>query len=606
MPITTALQPLWIQDGDAEGDGTRWLRFERPEHVISCHDVNQVDHCLRQVQQQVDAGYTAAGFVSYEAAAAFDPSMQVVAGGELPLVWFALYEASSITVMSGLPGSQTMSGRDSSSLPDLDWRSSVTSTEYHAAIQRIKDAIAAGDSYQVNYTYRLSAKAQIDPWQLFLHLQHAQQGRYAAYLDLGDQVICSASPELFFAVDGDTIVTRPMKGTAARGSNEDDDQRQRRKLLASDKDRAENLMIVDMLRNDLSRIARLGSVEVEQLWRLEAYPTLWQMTTPIRAKLQPDIGLPELFRALFPCASITGAPKIKTMELISRLEGQPRQIYTGAIGFVTPDGRSQFNVAIRTALFQRRDHHHHHQSRIEYGVGGGIVWDSQADAEWCETRTKARVLPGLAPFRLLETLLWQPVRGYSLLDEHLQRLQASADHFGYPMDCYAIRQQLISAAAGRRPQRWRVRCLLAASGAVELQFIAQPYQPQRRAVRLRLARTAVQHDDPLLGHKTDQRQRYQRLLDEVDDADDVLMVNERGEVTETTIANIVAYIDGRWLTPSLRCGLLPGTLRRVLLDSGQIHERVIKLTDLTAQTPLYVINSVRGWRWAHLVDCDED
>lgn len=606
MSLSTESSPLWIQARDVDGDGSHWLCFERPTHVIRCDDVRKVDDCLRQVQQWVDDGYTAAGFVSYEAAPAFDASMQVVAGGSLPLLWFGLYVDASITRYADLPGLATMATSRAPELAALNWRASVNKKDYCQAIDRIKHAIAAGDSYQVNYTYRLTATGKIDPWQLFLHLQQAQQGHYGAYLDLGEQVICSASPELFYAVDGQSITTRPMKGTVARGCNAADDQRQRQALLNSEKDRAENLMIVDMLRNDLGRIAQPGSITVEQLWQLEAYPTLWQMTTPVTARLQPDVGLPELFRALFPCASITGAPKVKTMELISELEQQPRQIYTGSLGFVTPAGRSQFNVAIRTVLYQRQ------QQRIDYGVGGGIVWDSQPESEWQETRTKARVLPGLAPFCLLETLLWQPQGGYTLLKEHLQRLQRSAAHFGYPMDSNAVRHQLIMAAARQLPQRWRVRCLLAASGALDIQFIAQPQQIQRHPVRLRVARSVVHHDDPSLVHKTDQRQRYQQLLSEVmagddtADVDDVLMINERGEVTETTIANVVAYIDGRWQTPPLSCGLLPGTFRQALLEQGRISEGVITLADLNANTPLFTINSVRGWRFAKLYDKGED
>ncbi|MBN2643871.1 MAG: aminodeoxychorismate synthase component I [Desulfuromonadaceae bacterium] len=574
--------PVWLQLGDSG----EWWRFEQPQQLLSCTCHDEVRPVLRQVDEWVRRGLYAVGFVCYEAAAAFDPAMPRVRDEALPLAWFAGYERPQPALLP----------QCSAAFPQLCWRADVTPEAYRNAIERIKQAIASGDSYQINYTYRLCAEGEIDPWTLFLYLQCRQQGRYGAYIDLGEQVICSASPELFFAVDPPIIRARPMKGTAPRGRDEREDERQRRQLLSSSKNRAENLMIVDMLRNDIGRIAETGSVRVEELCRVERYPTLWQLTTPLSARLLPGAGLEQQFAALFPCASITGAPKVRTMELIRELETSPRGIYTGAIGLVTPQGRSQFSVAIRTALVDRR------HKRVSYGVGGGIVWDSQAGDEYRETRIKARVLPGIEPFRLLETLLWRPDSGFQRLDGHLDRLQRSAAFFGYPFERYALRQQLIDTASRRSPGWYRVRCLLASCGELEVQFY--PYAPAISTQPLVLKRLhgAVRHDDPLLRHKTDDRQRYQQWHEAVAPADDALLINERGEVTESTMANVVAYLGGRWVTPALECGLLPGVLRRELLEAGRIVEGVIRSEQLTAQTPLYLINSLRGWRWARLQD----
>ncbi|MEA3465836.1 MAG: aminodeoxychorismate synthase component I [Thermodesulfobacteriota bacterium] len=575
---------LVIHDADRQ----RWLRFEHPRLVVEATTVAQVVSGLQQVEEAVhDHEWYAAGFVGYQAAAAFDPRLVTVSGGTLPLMWFGLYETVTTIELSTLE----------SVVDPLLWSGGVEKNSYLNAIDSVKQYIASGDTYQVNYTYPLQCRFEADPWAFFVQLQQAQRGDYGAYIDLGRNVICSASPELFFSRIDDVVTTRPMKGTAPRGRDGAEDIALSKALSLSTKDRAENLMIVDMLRNDLGRIARLGTISVDKLFAVERYPTLWQMTTEVRA--QSDCTITELFSALFPCASITGAPKVRTMEIIAELEQSPRQIYTGSIGFITPDGRAQFNVAIRTALIDRQ------QQLAEYRVGGGIVWDSHPEQEYAETRTKAKVLHSFSKdFKLLETLLWEPESGYRLLEEHLQRLMVSAAYFGYPVDVNLLRQGLIDAAAARLPQRWRVRCLVDGHGQHQLQFVPQPYRQQTTPLRVAMARRQVDSGDPLLYHKTDQRQRYELLLQEVAQADsgidDVVMINERSEVTETTIANIVIYKDGRYLTPPLYCGLLPGTMRQALLTNGTIVEQVIHVDDLQTETPLYLINSVRGWRWAQL------
>jgi para-aminobenzoate synthetase/4-amino-4-deoxychorismate lyase len=566
----------------------KWLHFNSIKHVLWCDSTAEVEALLLEVEARVARGWYAAGFVCYEAAGAFTGLEAATSPAGLPLVWFALSE--SVEKLDHVDIC-----REWQKLP---WRPDCSYAQYRSGLELIKNAIARGETYQVNYTYALDVGVEADfkPWEFFCYLNYRQQGRYAAYMETGSHTICSASPELFYSVDADRIVTRPMKGTIPRGESAAEDARLAEQLLRSEKNRAENLMIVDMLRNDISHIAETGSVTTEKLFSLEGYPNVWQMTSTVNATQRRKINLADQFRALFPCASITGAPKRKTMEWISRLEAHPRGVYTGAIGFLLPEERRQFSVAIRTAVYARNNH------QLRYGVGGGIVWDSECADEWCESRSKAKVLPGMGDFSLLETLLWRPDSGFRNLKYHLQRLSASAEVFGIPADIQHIRQQMIATAAAQPQSRsLRVRCELDYLGRLTCRCVPYVRQPLIRPVRLALAHKPVYSDDIWLRHKTDQRQTYTDLLEACGtDVDDVLMYNEHREITETSTANVVIRKQGRWLTPPLSSGLLPGTLRQRLLDEGRISEGILTLDDLT-RGEIYLINSLRGWRWAEYV-----
>jgi len=566
----------------------KWLHFNSIKRVLQCDSAAEVEALLLEVEALVARGWYAAGFVCYEAAEAFMNLKTDPHTAELPLVWFALSE--NVEKLEHIDIC-----REWQKLP---WRPDCSYVKYRSDLEQIKDAIARGETYQVNYTYALDARVESDfnPWEFFCYLNHRQRGRYAAYIDTGSHTICSASPELFYSVDANRIVTRPMKGTIPRGETAAEDARLAEQLQRSEKNRAENLMIVDMLRNDISHLAETGSVATDKLFNLERYPNVWQMTSTVTATQRRKINLADQFRALFPCASITGAPKRKTMECISRLESHPRGVYTGAIGFLLSEGRRQFSVAIRTAVYARNNR------QLHYGVGGGIVWDSECEDEWCESRSKGSVLPGMGDFSLLETLLWQPDSGFRNLKYHLQRLSASADVFGIPVDIHRIRQQMIDTVAAQPQSRsLRVRCVLDSLGHLTCECVPYVRQPLTRPVHLVLAHKPVYSDDMWLRHKTDQRQIYTDLLEACDaDVDDVLMYNERGEITETSIANVVLHKEGRWLTPPLACGLLPGTLRQRLLEEGRISEGLLTLDDLT-RGEIYLINSLRGWCWAGYV-----
>lgn len=565
-----------------------WLDFKSIHRVLKCDSAAEVEPLLLEVEALVAQGWYAAGFVCYEAAAAFMGVKQDHPDTGLPLVWFALFQ--NVETRASL--------NTCTEWPKMLWRPDCNYTRYRSALGRIKDAIAGGETYQVNYTYGLNTEVGEDfnPWDFFCYLNQRQQGRYAAYMDIGSHVVCSASPELFYAVAGEQIFTRPMKGTIPRGKTAAEDARLAEQLQRSEKNRAENLMIVDMLRNDISHIAQTGSVKTEKLFSLEQYPNVWQMTSSVSATQRRDMTLADQFRALFPCASITGAPKRRTMEWISHLETQPRGVYTGAIGFLHPAGRRQFSVAIRTAIYARNG------NQLRYAVGGGIVWDSECRDEWCESRSKANILPGMGDFSLLETLRWQPGSGFRNLKYHLERLSSSAKMFGIPMDLQHIRQQMINAVALQtQPRCLRVRCVLDFLGHCTCELVPYTRQAQIRPVRIALAPEPVNSEDMWLRHKTDQRQLYADMLEGCEaDVDDVLLYNERHEITETSIANVVLHKGGRWLTPPLSSGLLPGTMRQRLLDEGKISEEVVTLDDLGGGD-IYLINSLRGWRWAEYV-----
>ncbi len=573
----------------------RWLKFRNSQEVLAATRIDDVVPTLRKVETLVNRhGWWAAGFLSYEAAPAFDSALRTRPPSRFPLLWFGLYDEPAAIELPAR--------RDAEAYALGDWAPSVSRTAYDEAISKIKARIARGDTYQVNYSFRLRAPFSGDTWAFFLDLSRAQQADYVAYVKTDRSTICSASPEVFFQLNGRHIVSRPMKGTAARGRTLAEDEAQAEWLRHSEKDRAENVMIVDMIRNDIGRVAEIGSVRVPSLFDVERYPTVLQMTSTVTAKT--DATLTEILTALFPCASITGAPKPRTMHIIADLETTPRRIYTGCIGYIAPNRRAQFNVAIRTVLVDEA------AGQAEYGVGGGIVWDSERGSEYAECQTKAQVLTERRPeFSLLETMLWEPDGGYFLLDYHLRRLQDSAIYFGFPVDTSHVRERLLKLAASLPDEPHKARLLVArdgAGGTPPVTIEAAPLhldQPARR-LKIRLAPAPVDSGNRFLYHKTTHRAVYDDAQDACPDCDDVLLWNERGEITETTIANVVVELDGELVTPPVDCGLLAGTFRAWLLDQRQIREQTITIEDLRESDEIYLINSVRKWRKAELLESD--
>ncbi len=572
-----------VQRRPSSGGPPEWWRFRHPREVVTTTSLADVISRLRRVEELVQTNaWFAAGFLAYEAAPAFDVAHRVkpATAPNVPLLWFGLYES--------VEPFEPPDDFDRAAYSIGPWLPTVTWPEYERAIDTIKQHIADGETYQVNYTYRLRAPFQGDAWPLFLSLARKQPVGYAAYVDLGTHVVCSASPELFFQLSGRTLMSKPMKGTAARGRTLTEDQAQAEWLLHSEKNRAENVMIVDMIRNDVGRIAEVGSVTVPQLFEVERYPTVLQMTSTVQA--QTDKSLTDIMTALFPCASITGAPKVRTMQLIAELETTPRGVYTGCIGYLTPQREAQFNVAIRTVTIDRAT------GQAEYGVGGGIVWDSDAADEFRECEIKTRVLTQPARrFDVIEAMLWTPDEAYFLLERHLARLAESAAYFNIPIDLHAIQNQLADFGATLTLVAHKVRVSVTQRGRVSLTAVPLSEIPLPPVMRVALAAQPIDSSNVFLYHKTTRRDVYDAARAARPDCDDVVLWNERGEITESTIANVVVELNGQRYTPPVECGLLPGTFRADLIARGLIHERVILKEELRAASRVWLINSVRGW-----------
>lgn len=563
-----------------------WRAFRQPATVFEACSAGEVRACLRAVDHAVrTSGCAAAGYVAYEAAAAFGFQTHSRPGGDLPLAWFGLFPPDRVTT-GALPASH-------GAYQVGPWTPSLDAATYASRIGDIKRRIEAGDTYQINFTFRLRAAFAGDARALFRDLCEAQQGPWAAYLDLGRHVICSASPERFFAARQGSIVCEPMKGTAPRGLYGAADRALALALRRSEKDRAENVMIVDVVRNDLGRVAEIGSVRVPRLFDVSRYPNVWQMTSRVTARAA--VSFPELFEALFPAASITGAPKIRSARIIHDLEDSPRGVYTGAIGCIEPGGLSHFNVAIRTVTLDRVT------GTAEFGVGSGIVWDSGASEEYDECLLKAQMLTGRPPaFDLLETLAWSPTGGFELLQRHLRRLRSSAAYFGIACDPGIVRRALDESVQHGKA-RMKVRLLLGRDGSCRCSATPLPPAPEGPA-RAALAQTPVDPRERWLYHKTTCRGTYDRARAERPDCDEVILWNTAGDITEGTMTNVVVEIDGRKVTPPIDAGLLAGTFRAQLLASGAVAERRVRVDELRGAARVWIVNSVRGWQEVKLVD----
>ncbi len=574
--------------------GRSWHNFENPVDQIIGWELSDAIPALNRAEEATNDGYWVVGMVAYDAAPAFDQALDSHRNPTVPLISFGVFEQPSLVkVPTG--GLYQITA----------WEASQSQADFERSVMRIKAPIERGDTYQVNHTMRLRAGFSGDPRGLFARMVRAQQANHSVYVDLGDAAICSASPELLFYRNGESITTRPMKGTRPRDPERSADIARSNELTTSEKDRAENTMIVDMARNDLGRIAIVGSVDVPLLHQVETYPTLHQMTSTVTARTKA--GLADTFRALFPAASITGAPKFSTSRLIKTFEPSPRGIYTGAVGVISPHGRTEFNVAIRTAWVDRST------STAEYGVGCGIVWDSDPTAEWHEAQQKTAVLQRCQTnFRLLETMRWTPKNGITRLSSHISRLQTTADHFGFECDSQEMLSKLESIT-GTSDLRVRLTVDEFGSPQIELSPLepldslnTSDHIPETSSTPLPvvgLDSLPVDRANEFLYHKTTDRARYvdararqrERLGLAEDSNLDVLLWNDRGELTESTIGNLVFEIDGQLYTPPIRSGLLPGTFRRDLLDRNLLTESPITINLAKRANRVFVINSVRGW-----------
>ena len=607
-PATVLLECAPEGTANAEQECVSRL-FTAPLRAMETGDSAEITGLFAEIESAIAAGQHAAGFFSYECGVCFEPKAGRPRHGDQPLAWIGIYERPYLfdhrtgTFVDGEPAELSrfakIPEKSNTIAPLPEAKFALREDDYTARIEQIHEWIRAGDVYQLNFTAPLRVRAAGSAAAVYAQLRARQPVKYCAFLHTRpERRILSFSPELFFRVDGmgatRWITTRPMKGTTRRGRTTREDRAQAEWLRNDEKNRSENLMIVDLLRNDIGRLARFGSVRVDELFTVERYPTLWQMTSTVSGELRPEVNLHQIFRALFPCGSVTGAPKVRAMQLIAEIEAEPRGVYTGAIGYFSRK-RSVFNVAIRTLEWEGAE------SRM--GLGSGIVIDSNAAAEYRECLLKAEFLTGTAErFSLIESLLLQ--EGYPFLELHLDRLMDSAEYFGFPCEREAARAALLEYTAGFADRSSRkVRLLLDDDGQIRITDEVLAADGERRAVRVRMAQERTDSEDRTLFHKTTHRPFYARAFKEAvrDGFDEVLFLNLRGEVTEGAISNVFVEKDGRWRTPPIECGLLAGVYRRHLLETRpEIEEDVLNLDDLRNADAVYITNAVRGLRRAEI------
>jgi len=587
---------LWFETpGQEAAGGGKALLFSDPVDRVELRSIAGLRDFFSELECRLEAGFYLAGWIGYEAGCGFESDTEAFlrkADPDEPLAWFGVYgeprRFAGEEVDAFFAGEEV----DSFLLPE-----SITfgygRQEYAALVAAIRERLAAGDVYQVNLTGRFRFPFDGSPSALFAKLRRSQPAAYSAFLNTGDRKVLSLSPELFFQCGGGFIETKPMKGTAPRGSTSGEDTLKRHGLVSCEKNRAENLMIVDLLRNDLGRVCVPGSVVAENLFALETYPTLHQMVSTVKGKLRNDVALFDIFRALFPSGSVTGAPKIRAMELIDRLESSSRGIYTGAIGFMQPGRDMVFSVAIRTLELAA--------GQGIYGSGSGIVWDSDPMQEYGECLLKARILTATADASrgIFESLLWNGRMLWA--SEHLERMRASAAGLGISFDV-GLAERLLQDLDGELADaggRYKVRLELSEDGSMSVTHEPVSAFSSLEPLRLCLCGEPVDSADSLRYHKTIARtfyDRYYRMAQE-HGFDDVLFLNERGEVTESAIANVIVHKDGRYITPPVSSGLLAGVYRNYFRET-RTHclEQPLYPVDLESADLLYLCNSVRGMR----------
>ena len=583
-----APETLLLHDNSGPDAGESLL-FSAPSRVLVARRPDEVAGVLEEAQAALAAGHYVAGFLSYDLGLTLEERLRPLCPGNpaVPLAWLGIFGPPQRLDRAGAWA--LVEGDGEAAIEGLEL--GISEAEYRAAFEAVQAYIAAGDVYQVNLTLQAHFHLKGAPLALYRALCRKQPVAHGAFLDTDELSVLSLSPELFVENSGGDLTARPMKGTIRRGRTNREDAVLKAELASDIKSRAENLMIVDLLRNDLGRIAETGSVYVDDLFSVETYRSLHTMTSTVRARMRPGTGMVDVLNALFPCGSVTGAPKIRAMQIIGEVEAGPRGLYTGSLGYFAPNGDFRFNVAIRTALVEAGG-----QGSI--GVGGGIVADSQLDAEWAECALKLDFFRSAAepepPLGLIETLLWEEGRGFALLERHLARMADSAAYLAIPFDRATALATLDSVAG--QASRLRVRLVLDEDGG--LSVTATPLAEAGPAsFRFALAQARTSSENRFLFHKTTRRTFYDQTraaMAETLGVAEAVFCNERGELTEGSFTTLFIERDGVLLTPALDCGLLPGTLRAELLASGRAREAVLFPRDLESAEAVWLGNSVRG------------
>ncbi len=579
--------------------------YESPIDIICVTDPDQIELGFVQIEKAISNGKHVAGWISYEAGLCFEKKLQPLLPSTLdvPLIFMGVFEQRKV-----------LDSRDA----EHHWRReaekqgyqlsnlklSQSREEYRKAFDKIQAYLSAGDIYQVNFTQKATFDFEGSPAALFAALRNAQAVEFAAFIESEDFHVLSLSPELFVRMHGEDLTAKPMKGTGRRGRFEAEDKSCAAALYESEKDRAENLMIVDLLRNDLSKLAKKGSVEVSKLYEVEKYRTLFTMTSTVRACAGDGLSPTKLVRTIFPCGSVTGAPKIRAQEIISELEHSQRGIYTGAIGYFAPTGDLCLSVPIRTLTIDK-------ENKGELGIGGGIVADSKAEREYDECLLKAEFLTKNYPrFDLIESLGWSSEAGIDDLEAHLNRLEKSADYFSFDFDRSDILKQIRiheSYLTASKNERYKIRVLLAKTGAVSITSELVPERQADQLPRIAVSKAQIDSSDPMYFHKSTSRDLYDtelRRCRQEYGCFEVIFTNERGEITEGSFTNIILKKNDEYLTPARSCGLLAGIYRDKLLHNSEfsVKEDILSIRDLQDADQIFLCNSVRGLMEVELVD----
>ena len=587
---------------DARTDHASAARlYTDPVRCLSAHTAGELDLLLEELKRASHEGLHAAGYFAYEAGLALEPRLRPLLEdlGPMRLAWFGLFEHHDVMTPERVPDwLAAQGGAGEAYLGPAG--PAMLQADYATRFAQVHDGIASGDIYQANLTFQNHAAISGHPLALYRALRAGSAAGYGGVVFDGADWLLSLSPELFFSLREGEITARPMKGTAPRHRDPQRDAEAARALETSEKDRAENLMIVDLLRNDLSRVAVPGSVKVTDLFRIESYPTVHQMTSTVRAGIAPGLDALDVVRAIFPCGSITGAPKIRAMEMLQAIEAEPRGIYCGSIGRIDPHrddapGDAAFNVAIRT-LHLAGD-----AQKVSLGLGSGVVADSGSNDEWRECLVKGAFLKAATRnFDLVETMGFDPALGIGRLEMHLERMKASAAALGFSFDRHAVRNAL-NHAGFYLDAPTRIRLLLAPSGDTAIEMRPAPERPSE-PLGVVIRPMALAASDLRLRHKTTDRDCYDRPRREAREqfgAHEVLFTDSDGALTEGSFTSLFVEREGRLLTPPLAHGLLPGVLRRELIEQGRAAEAVLRPEDLA--DGFWLGNSLRGLMRARLI-----
>ncbi|MDP8233861.1 MAG: aminodeoxychorismate synthase component I [Candidatus Saelkia tenebricola] len=579
---------VFLETSSTEVENKKTFLFNSFSDFITFYPQDDLNLFFKKMQTYLKSGFWLAGFFCYEFGYFLDESLSDFKPlkWDSPLAWFGVCKSPIIfnhreNIAQKIPRDYL------SNYVISNLKTNISKKEYISSIADIKKYIEQGETYQVNYTFKYKFDFTGDIFNFYLDLHHSQPTPYMALINTEKEYILSLSPELFFRVGNSKIEVKPMKGTVSRGRSLLKDEEKMLWLKNDIKNRAENVMIVDLLRNDLGRVSKTGSVEVINLFEIEKYRTLHQMTSKIEGDLKNTSSFKEIIHALFPSGSVTGAPKINTMKIISRLEREARGIYTGSIGYISPDYNSCFNVAIRTVSIK--------DGKGEMGVGGGIVYDSDSDTEYKEANLKARFLIKKIPsFSLIESMLWNKESGYYLLDLHLDRLLDSAKFFRIPLKLECLEKRLNALGEGFLGKAYKIRVFVDLKGKIDIDY--EILEDVIVPLKVKLSRIEINSDNVFLYHKSTYRDLYDQEREKVlkDGFFEVVFLNTKSELTEGAISNIFLSVKGKIYTPSAKCGLLPGVLRKHLIESGWVYEKVLYLEDMKRADTIFIGNSVRG------------